>query len=119
MVYQNPVDMIKKNSLIVVLVFSSFLQAEMINLRCSTQDSDRDFSFDLLLGTTTQRAIQSSRKGQLQMDLKVTEEYFEIGQFTEESKTKIIPIIKINKDTMEVEYAKYMELVEQILCIKI
>jgi hypothetical protein len=53
------------------------------------------------------------------MDLKVTEEYFEIGQFTEVSKTNIIPIIKINKDTMEVEYAKYMELVEQILCIKI
>ena len=48
-----------------------------------------------------------------------SKEYFEIGQFTEESKTNIIPIIKINKDTMEVEYAKYMELVEQILCIKI
>ena len=53
------------------------------------------------------------------MDLKVTEKYFEIGQFTEVSKTDIIPIIRINKDTMAVEYAKYMELVEQILCIKI
>jgi len=119
LVHQCLVDMIKKNSLIIILVFSSFLQAEMINLRCSTQDSDRDLSFDLLLGTSTQRAIQTTRKGQLQMDLKVTEKYFEIGQFTEVSKTDIIPIIRINKDTMAVEYAKYMELVEQILCIKI
>ena len=53
------------------------------------------------------------------MDLNITDKYFEIGQFTDESKQDLISVMKINKKTLKIDYAKYMELVEPILCIKI
>jgi len=53
------------------------------------------------------------------MDLSVTDEYFDIGQYTDESKTELISVLKVNRQTLEIEYAKYMELVEPILCIKL
>ena len=53
------------------------------------------------------------------MDLSITDKYFDIGQFTDESKTDLISVMKINIETLEIEYAKYMELVEPILCIKL
>ena len=37
----------------------------------------------------------------------------------EEEKQELISVIKVNRDTLEIEYAKYMELVEPILCIKL
>ena len=63
--------------------------------------------------------LQILKKGQLQMDLNITDQYFEIGQFTDESKQDLISVMKINKKTLKIDYAKYMELVEPILCIKI
>ena len=35
------------------------------------------------------------------------------------SQKELISVIKVNRDTLEIEYAKYMELVEPILCIKL
>jgi hypothetical protein len=54
----------------------------------------------------------------MQMDFIITDEYYELGQFIEENKKEILPIIKINKKTLRVDFAKYMDLVEPILCIK-
>ena len=111
--------MIKFFLFLIVSIYTSLVSSEMINLDCSTQNSDRKLSFSLLLGTESKRAIQILKKGQLQMDLNITDKYFEIGQFTDESKQDLISVMKINKKTLKIDYAKYMELVEQILCIKI
>ena len=53
------------------------------------------------------------------MDLKISDRYFEVGQFTDETKEELIPVMKINKETLLVEYAKYMQLVEPISCKKL
>ena len=111
--------MIKKIILTILFSFSMYSNAEMIKLECKTQNSYRSISFNLLLGTATGKAVQILKKGQLRMDLSVTDEYFNIGQYTDESKTELISVIKVNRETLEIEYAKYMELVEPILCIKL
>ena len=111
--------MIKKIIFTILISFSMYSNAEMINLECKTQNSDRKISFNLLLGTATGKAVQILKKGQLRMDLSVTDEYFDIGQFTDESKTELISVMKVNRETLEIEYAKYMELVEPILCLKL
>ena len=109
-----------KNILMVYFSFiSAFLYSEMINLECSTKNSDRNLSFSLLLGTETEKAIQILKKGQLQMDLKISNKYFEVGQFIDATKEDLIPVMKINRKTLVVEYAKYMQLVEPISCTKL
>ena len=113
--------MTKKNILIFLFLISMHTKAEMINLECKTQtqNSERTNTFSLLLGTETKKAIQILKKGQLTMDLSVQEDYFELGQFTDASQTDLIVVLRINKATLEIEYAKYMELVEPILCRKL
>ena len=118
---ENRVDMIKKiNSLILMFLALQISSSSLINLDCATQtqNSDRKFSFNLLLGTETGKAIQILKKGQLKMDLLVTEKYYELGQFTDASKQDFITVLRLNRDTLEINYAKYMELVEPILCKK-
>ena len=116
---ENRVDMIKKiNSLILMFLALQISSSSLINLDCATQtqNSDRKFSFNLLLGTETGKAIQILKKGQLKMDLLVTEKYYELGQFTDASKQDFITVLRLNRDTLEITYAKYMELVQPILC---
>jgi len=118
---ENRVDMIKKiNSLMLMFLAFQISSSSLINLDCATQtqNSDRKFSFNLLLGTETGKAIQILKKGQLKMDLLVTEKYYELGQFTDASKQDFITVLRLNRDTLEINYAKYMELVEPILCKK-
>ena len=71
----------------------------MINLECKTQsqNSERINTFSMLLGTETKKAVQILKKGQ----------------------SDLIIVLRINKTTLEIEYAKYMELVEPILCVKL
>jgi len=116
---ENRVDMIKKiNSLMLMFLAFQISSSSLINLDCATQtqNSDRKFSFNLLLGTETGKAIQILKKGQLKMDLLVTEKYYKLGQFTDASKQDFITVLRLNRDTLEITYAKYMELVEPILC---
>ena len=116
---ENRVDMIKKiNSLMPMFLAFQISSSSLINLDCATQtqNSERQFSFNLLLGTETGKAIQILKKGQLKMDLLVTEKYYELGQFTDASKQDFITVLRLNRDTLEITYAKYMELVEPILC---
>ena len=111
--------MIKKiNSLMLMFLAFQISSSSLINLDCATQtqNSDRKFSFNLLLGTETGKAIQILKKGQLKMDLLVTEKYYELGQFTDASKQDFITVLRLNRETLEITYAKYMELVEPILC---
>ena len=65
------------------------------------------------------KTVQILKKGQLKMDLSVREDYFEVGQYTDATQTDLIVVLRINKTTLEIEYAKYMELIEPILCVKL
>ncbi len=111
----------KSLSLILIILLSSSLRSEMINLECKTQtqNSERINTFSLLLGTETKKAVQILKKGQLTMDLLIQEEYFEVGQYTDASQIDLIVVLRINKTTLEIEYAKYMELIEPILCVRL
>jgi len=113
--------MINKIMIIFFLLFSSFLKSEFINLECATQNEnlDRIASFSLLIGTESKKATQILKKGQLQMDLLITDTHYEIGQYVDDTKTELIPVLKVNKDDFNIEYAKFIELVRPILCIKI
>ena len=70
----------KNLTLILIILLSSSLRSEMINLECKTQNqnSERINTFSLLLGTETKKAVQILKKGQLTMDLSIQEEYFEV-----------------------------------------
>ena len=84
----------KSLSLIIIILLSSSLRSEMINLECKTQtqNSERTNTFSLLLGTETKKAVQILKKGQLTMDLSIREDYFEVGQFTDASQTDLIVV---------------------------
>tara|TARA_B100000902_G_scaffold258_1_gene335 strand:- start:907 stop:1290 length:384 start_codon:yes stop_codon:yes gene_type:complete len=115
---ENLVGMINKFILISAFIFSSHIKAEFINLECKTQNEnvDRIASFNLLIGTESRKATQILKKGQLQMDLLITDSHYEIGQYTSEEKTELIPVMKVNRDTLQIDYAKYIDLVKPIIC---
>ena len=75
--------MIKKLIFPFLVASSTNLYTEFINLDCKANNSYKDLSFNLLLGTETQRATQILKKGQLTMDLKVSNEFYELGQYTD------------------------------------
>mgnify|MGYP001211051336 FL=1 len=113
--------MISKLLFLPLLIFASYANAEFINLECKTQNEnlDRIASFNLLIGTESKKVTQILKKGQLQMDLLVTDSHYEIGQYTDERKVDLIPVMKVNKHDLKIEYAKYIDLVKPITCIKI
>ena len=112
--------MIDKLTLITFLIFSACVKAEFLNLECKTQNENKDriASFNLLIGTESKKATQILKKGQLQMDLLITDSHYEIGQYTDEKKKELIPVMKVNIDDLKIEYAKYIDLVKPIICEK-
>ena len=111
--------MIKKLIFLFLVASSTNLYTEFINLDGKANNSYKDLSFNLLLGTETQRATQILKKGQLTMDLKVSNEFYELGQYTYASQSEFITVIRLDRTSLEVIYAKYMELVEPIFCSKV
>ena len=105
------------------LIFSCSATAELLNFKCTMNDWNNEpkTAFSLTLGLETKRAIQSLKKGNLEMDLLDTDEYYELGQFTDATKTKdrFIPVIKLNKKTLNIDYSKYIDLIEPISCLKL
>ena len=70
-----------------------------LKLDCSRAlNDDRGISFSLLIGTT--KGIQVLKKGRLQMDLKQTDTHYELGQYTDAQKEGFIPVLKVNKETL-------------------
>ena len=118
-----PVGMNKAIPSILVLICSCFIRAELVSFKCTMNDWNNEPKdvFSLTLGMETKRAIQTLKKGNLEMDLLVSDEYYELGQFTDATKTRdrFIPVIKLNKKTLNIDYAKYMDLVEPISCLKL
>ena len=121
------VDMIKKIAFILFLVFSSFIKADLIKFQCFMAGVGDNWGnkpkvlFSLTLGVETKKAIQTLKKGNLEMDLLVTEDHYELGMYTDATKRKdrFIPVIKLNKETLNIDYAKYMDLVAPITCLKL
>jgi len=119
--------MIKKIAFILILVFSSFIKADLIKFQCFMAGVGDNWSnkpkvlFSLTLGVETKKAIQTLKKGNLEMDLLVTEDHYELGMYTDgsKSKDKFIPVIKLNTETLNIDYAKYMDLVAPITCLKL
>ena len=120
-------DMIKKIAFILFLVFSSFIKADLIKFQCFMTGVGDNWGnkpkvlFSLTLGVETKKAIQTLKKGNLEMDLLVTEDHYELGMYTDgsKSKDKFIPVIKLNTETFNIDYAKYMDLVAPITCLKL
>ena len=120
-------DMIKKIAFILFLVFSSFIKADLIKFQCFMAGVGDNWGnkpkvlFSLTLGVETKKAIQTLKKGNLEMDLLVTEDHYELGMYTDETKSqdRFIPVIKLNKETLNIDYAKYMDLVAPITCLKL
>ena len=121
------VDMIKKIAFILFLLFSSFIKADLIKFQCFMAGVGDNWGnkpkvlFSLTLGIETKKAIQTLKKGNLEMDLLVTKDYYELGMYTDETKSqdRFIPVIKLNKETLNIDYAKYMDLVAPITCLKL
>lgn len=117
------VGMSKVITISLSLIFSCSATAELLNFKCTMNDWNNEpkTAFSLTLGLETKRAIQSLKKGNLEMDLLDTDEYYELGQFTDATKTKdrFIPVIKLNKKTLNIDYSKYMDLIEPISCLKL
>ena len=53
------------------------------------------------------------------MDLKISNKFYELGQYTDASQSEFITVIRLDRTSLEVIYAKYMELVEPIFCSKV
>jgi len=121
------VDMIKKVTFILFLVFSSFIKADLIKFQCFMAGVGDNWGnkpkvlFSLTMGVETKKAIQTLKKGNLEMDLLVTKDHYELGMYTDatRSKDRFIPVIKLNKETLNIDYAKYMDLVAPITCLKL
>jgi len=121
------VDMIKKIAFILFLVFSSFIKADLIKFQCFMAGVGDNWGnkpkvlFSLTMGVETKKAIQTLKKGNLEMDLLVTKDHYELGMYTDATKSKdrFIPVMKLNKETLNIDYAKYMDLVAPITCLKL
>ena len=121
------VDMIEKITFILFLVFSSFIKADLMKFQCFMAGVGDNWGnkpkvlFSLTMGVETKKAIQTLKKGNLEMDLLVTKDHYELGMYTDATKSKdrFIPVIKLNKETLNIDYAKYMDLVAPITCLKL
>ena len=121
------VDMIKKIAFILFLLFSSFIKADLIKFQCFMAGVGDNWGnkpkvlFSLTMGVETKKAIQTLKKGNLEMDLLVTKAHYELGMYTDETKNenRFIPVMKLNRETLNIDYAKYMDLVAPITCLKL
>ncbi len=119
--------MIKKIAFILFLFFSGFIKADLIKFQCVMDGVGDDWNkkpkvlFSLTMGVETKRTIQTLKKGNLEMDLLVTKDHYELGMYTDvtRSKDRFIPVIKLNKETNNIDYAKYIDLVAPISCLKL
>ena len=120
-------DMSKKIAFILFFLFSRFIKADLIKFDCFMAGVGDNWGnkpkvlFSLTMGVETKKAIQTLKKGNLEMDLLVTKDHYELGMYTDATKSKdrFIPVIKLNKETFNIDYAKYMDLVAPITCLKL
>lgn len=74
--------------------------------------------YTLQIGTGSKKVVQLFKRSQLQMQLKETDSHYEIGQYIDSSETELIPLLKINKMSLIVDYSKKGKKDEVIYCKK-
>ena len=95
-------------SLSLIFLLSSKIYSEFIVLDCSKLNNwtdKRDILYTLQIGTGSNKVLQVFKRNQLQMQLKETDSHYEIGQYTDASESKLIPLLKVNKTTLIVDYS--------------
>ena len=95
-------------SLSLIFLLSPKIYSEFIVLDCSKLNNwtdKRDVLYTLQIGTGSKKVLQVFKRNQLQMQLKETESHYEIGQYTDASKSNLIPLLKVNKATLIVDYS--------------
>tara|TARA_B110000495_G_C22761768_1_gene446018 strand:- start:306 stop:662 length:357 start_codon:yes stop_codon:yes gene_type:complete len=101
-------ELMKCISLSLMLVLSSKIYSEFIVLDCSKQNNwtdKKDVLYSLQIGTGSKKVLQVFKRNQLQMQLKETDSHYEIGQYIDASESNLIPLLKVNKATLIVDYS--------------
>jgi hypothetical protein len=75
--------------------------------------------YTLQIGTGSKKVVQLFKRNQLQMQLKETDSHYEIGQYTDASESNLIPLLKVNKSTLIVDYSNKEEEQEIIYCRRV
>ena len=90
-------------SLSLIFLLSSKIYSEFIVLECSKLNNwtdKRDVLYTLQIGTGSKKVVQLFKRSQLQMDFKETENYYELGQYTDETRSELIPRLLIDKESL-------------------
>ena len=74
--------------------------------------------YTLQIGTGSKKVIQLFKRSQLQMQLKETDSHYEIGQYIDASESELIPLLKVNKVSLIVDYSNKGVKDEVIYCKK-
>ena len=74
--------------------------------------------YTLQIGTGSKKVVQLFKRSQLQMQLKETDSHYEIGQYIDASESKLIPLLKVNKASLIVDYSNEGKEDEIIYCKK-
>ena len=109
-------------SLSLIFLLSSKIYSEFIVLECSKLNNwadKRDVLYTLQIGTGSKKVVQLFKRNQLQMQLKETDSHYEIGQYTDASESNLIPLLKVNKSTLIVDYSNKEEEQEIIYCRRV
>jgi len=101
-------ELMKYISLSLIFLLSSKIYSEFIVLDCSKLNNwtdKRDVLYTLQIGTGSKKVVQLFKRSQLQMQLKETDSHYEIGQYTDATENELIPLLKVNKSTLIVDYS--------------
>ena len=101
-------ELMKYISLSLIFLLSSKIYSEFIVLECSKLNDwtdKRDVLYTLQIGTGSKKVLQVFKRSQLQMQLKETDTHYEIGQYIDASESNLIPLLKVNKATLIVNYS--------------
>ena len=101
-------ELMKYIFLSLIFLLSSKIYSEFIVLDCSKLNNwtdKRDVLYTLQIGTGSKKVVQVFKRSQLQMQLKETESHYEIGQYTDATENELIPLLKVNKSTLIVDYS--------------
>jgi len=115
-------ELMKYISLSLIFLLSSKIYSEFIVLECSKLNNwadKRDVLYTLQIGTGSKKVVQLFKRNQLQMQLKETDSHYEIGQYTDASESNLIPLLKVNKSTLIVDYSNKEEEQEIIYCRRV
>jgi len=108
--------------LLFLSLLSGHVYSEFIILECSKTNNwtdERDLLYKLQIGTGSKKVVQVFKRNQLQMQLKETKTHYELGQYTNGSYEELIPLLKVNKETLMVDFSIGSQNDDPIFCKKL